>query len=45
MLGKFVIAYINDIVIYSSSLKAHVLLENQLFVKRGNGDFHMPKVT
>lgn len=48
MLGKFVIAYTNDIMICSCSLKAHVMykpLENQHFVKRENGKFHMPKVT
>lgn len=49
MLGKFVIAYIDNIAIYSPSMESHVsharqvlqrLLQHQLYVKGGNCEFH-----
>lgn len=53
MLGKFVIAYIDDILIYSKSLKEHIehvkwvllqLRQHQLFVKGEKCEFHVSTV-
>lgn len=54
MLGKFVIAYMNNILIYSPSLETHVdyvkrvlawLLENKLYSKVENCLFHIPTIS
>lgn len=54
MLGKIVISYIDNILIYSTSLEAHVnhvkrvlawLLEHQLYVKGEKCFFHVPTVS
>lgn len=53
MLGKFVIAYIDEILIYSPSLDIHVthirqvlsyLLKNQLYIKGEKCEFHVPEI-
>ncbi|KAI4880514.1 hypothetical protein NFI96_007308 [Prochilodus magdalenae] len=54
MLGRFVIAYIDDILVYSPDLPTHVqhvrrvlsrLLENQLYVKGEKCEFHLSSVS
>lgn len=54
MLDKFMIAYIDDILIYSPSLETHMdhvkwalkrLLQNQLYVKGVKCEFHQSKIS
>ncbi|XP_049339640.1 uncharacterized protein LOC125804612 [Astyanax mexicanus] len=54
MLGKFVIAFIDDILIYSSDLTTHIshvravltrLLQNQLFVKAEKCEFNLSTIS
>lgn len=54
MLGRFVIAYIDNILVYSSDLPSHVehfhavltrLLENQLYIKGEKCEFHQGSVS
>lgn len=54
MLGKFIIAYIDDILIYSPSLNSHVthfrqdmfqLFENQLYMKSEKCEFQVSSVS
>ncbi|KAK3575531.1 hypothetical protein QTP86_029277, partial [Hemibagrus guttatus] len=54
ILNKYVIAYIDDILIYSSSLKEHIqhvrtllnrLLSNHLYIKAEKCEFHRPSIS
>lgn len=54
MLGKFIIANIDNILIYSSSLDSHMayvkqilscLLKNQLYVKGKKCEFNVPTIS
>ena len=54
MLGKFVIAYLDDILVYSSDSQSHVqhvrqvpqrLLENQLYIKGERCEFHVQRIS
>lgn len=53
MLNRFVVVYLDDILIYSSSLLAHIahvksilhrLLDHELYVKAKKYDFHKPEI-